>query len=294
MKINPIKENFGAVLSNINLSELSDDQANEIKSLLYQFKIICIKDQAINEKQYIEFSKKIGDPVKFVDPNYYHPDYPEIFVTSNVKKDGKKIGMDRVGYYWHTDSSFMPTPLPITMLYAQLVPQEGGKTFFIDMHDAYEKMPRHLIKEIENKQASHEGKWRYIITEEDASLSIQEVLDRDEMLTPSSVHPTIITHPFTKKEILYINEGFTRRVLGMEYDKSKLLLDEMFEFIKNNSSQYAHKWSKGDVILWDNRSVIHKAEPALKWQPRMLFRIGISDGAFYENISSRSVTTVYA
>lgn len=281
MNISAVKENFGAIIDNIDLSKLKSQETCKIKELLYQYKFICFKKQSMNEQQYLEFSRSIGQPIKFVDPNYHHPDYPEIFVVSNVKKDGKKIGMDRVGYYWHTDSSFLTNPLPVTMLYAQQVPQAGGETSFIDMHDVYNNLPNQLKTEIEDKMASHEGKWRYIITEEDKNLSIQEILERDEACTPSSVHPTIIMHPITKQKILYINEGFTRRIFEIDYDKSCNILNELFDVIKNNPNKYEHKWSDGDLVMWDNRSVVHRASPASSGQPRMMFRIGVNDGVFY-------------
>lgn len=114
----------------------------------------------------------------------------------------------------------------------------------------------------------------------DAGLSIEEVLERDEREVPSSVHPVVITHPTTGKKVLYVSEGFTRRILGVSAELSDELLKTFFELVQSNEARYVHKWSAGDVILWDNRSVVHRAAPAAKGQDRMMFRIGVNDGAF--------------
>ncbi len=281
IRIEPLEKGFGAKIYDFDGKSANKQEATFIRQTLYKNRILILKNQTMNEKAYIHFSKQIGNPVLFVDPEYQHPDYPEIFVVSNVRTTQKKMGKDRVGYYWHSDSSFLNTPLPITMLYAQCVPDRGGETAFVNMHEVYASLPEKIKIELKNKKARHEGKWRYIITEKDAGLSIQEVLDRDEELVPSAVHPTIITHPFTKEEVLYLNEGFTKRILDIPYEKSEAILNHVYETVNVKLSPYQHRWEPGDIVLWDNRSVLHKAFPAETGQNRMMFRIGINDGHFY-------------
>lgn len=283
MTVSKLKNGFGAEINGLNIVNINKSQADAIKNLLYENKVLILKNQYLTAEEYITFAKKIGTPVSFIDPDYQHPEYPEIFVSSNMKKNDKKIGKDRVGYYWHTDSSFLNSPLPITMLHAQFVPEQGGETSFINMCEIYDTLSEEIKSTIKYKLARHEGKWRYIITEQDAGLSIIEVLERDEELVPSSTHPVVIIHPITKNKILYINEGFTKRILDLSHEESESILNNLFEYIRNNRNIYHHHWQKDDLVIWDNRSVVHKAAPAAKGQDRMMYRIGINDGLFYDD-----------
>ena len=281
ISLQAIRENFGGKIEGVHLPELSSGELQELKNLLYQYKFLLIKGQTMTPREYIQFAKTLGDPIPFVDANYRHPEFPEIFVVSNVKQDGKKIGMDRVGYYWHSDSSFLKTPLPITMLFAQQVPNEGGETAFIDMQAVYQSLPQELKETLAKKVARHEGQWRYIITEEDVGFSIQEILERDRQAVPPVYHPAVTTHPITKQPILYLNEGFTTKILDLGDEEGSKILEDLFMRIRSSNSLYVHHWEPGDIVFWDNRSTVHKAAPAQPGQPRMLFRIGIQDGPFY-------------
>jgi taurine dioxygenase len=273
---------LGAVITGLDLGEATPELARQVRDLLYENKFLVIKGQTMGPAQYIRFAKYMGDIVKFVDPNYWHPEHPEIFVVSNVTVDGQKIGMDRVGYYWHSDSSFMPTPLPLTMLYSQRASARGGETCFISMDAVLASLPGEVVSSLEGKQALHESKWRYIIMESDVGLSIQEVIDRDERLVPPSVHPTMIVHPFTKRRQLYVNEGFTRAILNLPKESSDTLLEAVFQATRGCEATYTHAWEPNEIVIWDNRQVVHRAMPPAPGEDRMMFRIGVRDGTFYE------------
>lgn len=282
MTLTALREGFGAVIEGMDLRSATAEDAARIRELLYENKVLVIRNQSMNEAEYVEFARKMGEPVRFVDPNYQHPDHPDIFVVTNMKSKGKKIGMDRVGYYWHSDSSFMPKPLPITMLYSQHVPDEGGETSFIDMAEVHERLPQSMKIAMTDLKARHESKWRYIITPQDEGLSVQEVLDRDEAQCPSSSHPVIITHPHTGLRSLYVSEGFTKAIEGIPYETSAILLKDFFSKTRSSPTTYVHRWSPREVVLWDNRSVVHRAHPPAEGQGRMMFRIGVDDGPFYK------------
>ncbi|OGO96414.1 MAG: hypothetical protein A3F41_03150 [Coxiella sp. RIFCSPHIGHO2_12_FULL_44_14] len=279
--IKRLPNGFGAEVHNFDGGRINIKTSEFIKQMLYKNRVLILKNQFMTQYEYVVFAKQIGKPVLFIDPEYQHPDYPEIFVISNAKAKGKKIGKDRVGYYWHSDSSFLTMPLPITMVYAQCVPKQGGETAFINMHEVYSTLPESTKEKLYGKYARHEGKWRYILTQKDVGLSILEVLERDEQLVPSSAHPIIIKHPFTGETILYINEGFTKRIFDISYEESEGILQKLFKIINENRNIYMHSWKLGDLVIWDNRSVIHRAFPAASGQDRIMFRIGVNDGKFY-------------
>jgi taurine dioxygenase len=233
--------------------------------------VLLVRGASLEPSEYLSFAKQMGALVPFVDLEYRHPEHPEIFVVSNVQRDGKKFGMDRVGYYWHSDSSFLKSPLPLTMLHSQIVPEQGGETAFIDMVGVYERLPESL----------HEGKWRYLITDNDIGLSIQEILERDEKLVPTPTHPMVVIHPVTGRKALYMSEGITRRILGLSEEHSESILGDLWTRIERDPSYYQHVWGEKELLIWDNRSVIHRAFPNIPGQRRLMFRIGVNDGPFF-------------
>lgn len=278
----PLLPQFGLRIDFESIKSMTDEGANFFKNILYKHKVLIFENFDLSIAEYLKFAKTFGKLVKFVDVEYRHPEYPEIFVVSNVKKDGKKFGMDRVGYYWHSDSSFMKEPLPITMLYSQIVPNAGGETAFIDMSCVYKSLQQTLSLNFDNMHASHEGKWRYLITSEDVGYSIEEILERDERMVPSQIHPLVVTHPITNHKALYFSQGITRTILGISDLESKELLEKISESIECESACYKHHWRKNQLIMWDNRSVVHRAFPSQNGESRLMFRIGVHDRDFFE------------
>ena len=270
IEIKPLPK-FGAIIYT-DLNKATEQQIDEIKSALYEYKFVVIKKQTIKPEKYIEFANHLGKLISFYEKSYTHPQHPEIFVVSN-KKD-TEMGVDRVGLYWHSDCSFLKNPLPLTMLYAQEVPDEGGYTNFIDMENALEKLSDYEKIELQNASAEHSGMNRTIILKKHLGLAVDELLQQIENEIPTVTHPTIISHPVNQKHALYISEGFTTNIKlpdGKILDKHNLL-----QKIYTNANQHAHQWEKGDIIIWDNRQVQHKAESA-KSGNRVMYRIGIND-----------------
>lgn len=283
--VKPLSDLFGAVISDCDVASMDAQDVDDARRLLYENKVLLFKNVSMDPTAYIRFAGLLGDIVPFVDPDYHHPDYHQIFVVSNVMRDGQTCGKDRVGYYWHSDSSFLDKPLPITMLHAQQVPAAGGETAFIDMSHVYAALPEDLRAAADTLSARHEGKWKYLITKDDIGLSIEEILERDEELVPSSTHPLTVAHPATGSKALYFSEGVTRRVIGMSAEASEDLLARLIERLVNDPSHYVHRWDEGDLLMWDNRSVVHHAYPAAPGEPRLMFRIGVNDRRFHETVA---------
>lgn len=276
-----ITNTYGAEISDIDLKHLNQEQASELLQLLYTNKFLLIRNQTISAQEYIAFAKQLGAPIKFIEPEYRHPDYPEIFVVSNVKNGNKKIGMDRVGRYWHSDSAFLQNPLPLTMLYAQQVPEQGGETAFVDMHHVLKELPQELQELLNDREVEFNAMPRYIITKKDVGLSYEELVESIANRLPSVTHPAIITHPVTQEKVLYISEGFANRICDLPKEQSDEILNTIFKLTEHSATKFAHQWRKGDIVIWDNRSVVHHAYPAHQDQARMLYRIGIQDQPFF-------------
>ncbi|NJR65312.1 MAG: TauD/TfdA family dioxygenase [Leptolyngbyaceae cyanobacterium CRU_2_3] len=271
-------ERIGFELIDMDVAAIAPEAIETIRQLVYQHKLVVFRNQKITTEQYVEFAKKIGTPQIYFQDNYHHPDYPEIFVSSNVLVAGKKIGVAGTGRYWHTDCAFQPEPLPMTMLYPQVLPQSIRETYYIDMHQVYKNLPPDLQRYVEGQNALHEAKWRYKVQEWDIDRAIIDILNDFEQTAPPTTHPAVITHPVNHQRSLYISQGFTTKIANLGYEESKEVLDQLFAFIERDEHIHTHIWKEGDILLWDNRTLLHKASTVPKGEPSVSHRIGIYDG----------------
>ncbi|TBR60655.1 taurine catabolism dioxygenase [Westiellopsis prolifica IICB1] len=279
MKINlPSLKSIGAEILDIDVVCVTPSEVKLIKQLVYEHKLIVFREQNINEDQYLEFARKIGTPQIYPQDNYHHPDYPEIFVSANIAKDGKKFGVKGTGRYWHTDCAFLDEPLPLTMLYPQILPNSMRETYYIDMQEVYKNLPTNLRDYVDGKYMIHEAKWRYKVQEWDIDRAIIDIMNDFEQKFPPVKHPAIITHPVTQEKILYMNQGFTTGIVGFDYEINQKVLPELFAFIERDEHIYTHVWKEGDIILWENRSLNHKASIVPEGEKSVSYRIGIYDG----------------
>ncbi len=278
IKINrPSSENIGAEVLDIDVVSVTEAEVNLIKQLAYQHKLVVFRNQKLNEEQYLKFARQIGSPQIYPQDNYHHPEYPEIFVSSNVFKDGKKFGVRGTGRYWHTDCAFLEEPLPLTMLYPKILPKSIRETYYIDMQQVYKKLPANLKQYVEGKQIIHEAKWRYKVQEWDIDRAIVDIMNDFEKRFPAVKHPAIITHPITREKILYINQGFSTGIVGLNYETSKKVLEELFAFLECEEHIHTHLWKDGDILLWENRTLNHKASTVPQGEKSVSYRIGIYD-----------------
>ncbi len=279
MKINrPPEESIGAEILDFDVKLTTPEEAIAIKELVYQHKLVIFRNQSLNEEKYTQFARKIGKPQVYLQENYHHPDHPEIFVSSNIKRDGKKFGVPGTGRYWHTDCAFLDEPLPFTMLYPQIIPKSNRETYYLDMEQMYQKLPAHLRRYVEGKKIRHEAKWRYKVQEWDIDRAMIDILQDLERQCPAVEHPAIITHPVNQKKILYMSSGFTTGIVGLDYETNQQALEELFSFIEREEHIYKHEWEDGDILLWENRSLNHRASIRVLSESSLNYRIGIYDG----------------
>lgn len=282
----PNNNSIGAEITDVNAKTITTHQVQEIKELVYQHKLVVFRDQNLSKVEYIAFARMFGTPQIYLQKNYHHPDHPEIFVSSNVPENGKKVGVAGTGRYWHTDYQFHSQPLPLTMLYPQILPQGKRETYYIDMEHVYDSLPPDLLSYVDGKLAVHDAKWRYKITPEDIDRAVIDILAEVEKLVPPLTHPTVIQHPITGRNILYMSSGFTAGIAGLAYEENQQVMKKLFAFIEKPEHIYVHPWRYGDILLWDNRSLIHKASDTPKGEPSCSYRIGIYDHVpFYTGLA---------
>jgi taurine dioxygenase len=270
---------IGCSVWDIDAKAIAEHVMREVKDHLYRHRLVVLKDQILTEQQYCDFAGRFGMPVPYLQENYRHPDFPVIFVSSNVKKDGKQIGVPRTGGYWHSDTSFEKEPKVITMLMPKVLPQNFPRsTRFIDMAEVYSALPRATKDKLDGAEFIHSGRWRYKVRAQDAGADIFEILQMIDSVAPPVRHPAVIEHPYTKEKVLYANRGFTVGIADWSTDEATSLLKEIFDFAETDRFVREVRWSMGDIIIWDNRFLSHTSgRNAGPEEETMMYRITLKD-----------------
>jgi taurine dioxygenase len=257
--MNAEKLHFGCAVHAVDANTAGPAEMAELKDLLYKNRLIVLKDQAITEQQYCDFATRFGFPVPYLQDNYRHPDFPLIFVSSNVKSEGKQqIGVARTGGYWHSDTSFETDPKVITMLMPKVLPKHHARsTRFIDMAAVYAALPQAIKDKLEGAELLHSGRYRYKIRPNNVGYDIFEILQAIDAFAPPSRHPAVINHPHTGEKVLYANRGFTIGMADRSLDESAEVLRTIFDFAETDQFVREVRWSMGDIIIWDNRFLSH-------------------------------------
>jgi taurine dioxygenase len=277
---------MGVEIRGLDIRTAGDEEISAITNHLYARKLVVIRDQLPSDAEYVDFARKLGTPQIYLQPNYHHPAHKEIFVSSNELYQGQKFGVRGTGRYWHTDYSFMPEPLPLTMLRAKALPRGVRETYYIDMSRVLEALPADLRAAISPRRGIHEGKYRYKVQATDIDVSIAELLEKMGSLVPPVLHPCVIEHPVTGKKVLYLNRGFTTGIEGLAHEDAQEVLGRIFEFTERSEYIHTHTWAEGDVLLWDNRYLLHKAGAVAPGETSTTYRIGIYDNLpFYAGLA---------
>lgn len=280
MKRRDLSESFVTAVTDFDINTASLGDIRALQELVYERKVVAIKNQSLTREGYQQFASCFGELEQFKLKSYHDPAYPNILVINN-RNGGNAIGARKLGNMWHSDSSYLPSPLPLTMLHAQQVPEAAGDTLFVDMQAVYDELPKDLYEKIRDRQAVHDVRWTYKVKDDDLGESIQEIFTRLGQTFPASAHPTVAVHPRTQRESLYVNPGYTTRISGYSEEQSRALLTELFEFALTSERIFNYQWEVNDLLIWDNRSVLHCATELPCDAQRVMFRIGVNDGEFF-------------
>jgi taurine dioxygenase len=275
-----LAETFVTAVTDFDINTASLDELRAIQELVYERKVVALKNQTLTREGFQQFAARFGELEQFKLKSYHDPAYPNILVINNRNGAGA-VGARKLGNMWHSDSSYLAEPLPLTMLHAQQIPDTGGDTLFVDMQSVYDDLPKDLYERVNNRQAVHDVRWTYKVKEDDVGESIQEIFTRLEQTFPASTHPTVAVHPRTQRESLYVNPGYTTRISGYSQEQSRALLDELFAFALTPERIFNYQWEPDDLLIWDNRSVLHCATELSRDAQRVMFRIGVNDGGFF-------------
>ena len=261
----------------------SDDDVLALKQAVYRDKIVVLKEQNLDPGQFLALGQRLGTAEKYYEPIYHHPEVPEVFVSSNVVEGEKRIGVPKTGKFWHSDYQFMPRPFDLTLIYPQVVPTKNRGTFFIDLCKAYENLSEELKLAVKGTTARHSVRRYFKIRPSDVYRPISEVLDEVDAKTPPVDTPTVVPHRFTDESQLYISEGFTLGITDSEGRDQPGLLRELLTASGQLDQDFEHPaihlqtFDKGDMLIWDNRSLVHRALHTATSEPAVSFRVTVYD-----------------
>ncbi|MFF8732439.1 TauD/TfdA dioxygenase family protein [Streptomyces sp. NPDC015171] len=275
---------LGVTVEGFDHATASEADIETLKRAVYAMKIAVLKGQSLSPRQFLDLGRRLGRPETYYEPMYHHPEIKEVFVSSNVPENGRQIGVPKTGKFWHADYQFMPDPFGITLIYPQVIPRENRGTYFIDMGRAHERLPQDLKKEIAGTHCRHSVRKYFKIRPHDVYRPLSEIIEEVERKTPAVRQPTTFVHPLTGETILYISEGFT---VGIEdADGEPLdedLLKRLFEATGQLDDTFEHDnihlqgFEQGDLLIWDNRSLIHRARHTAAPEPTVSYRVTVHD-----------------
>jgi alpha-ketoglutarate-dependent taurine dioxygenase len=225
--------------------------------------VIVVRGQTLSPEDQLAFSARFG-PLMGRRPSMSDkvlmPGHPEIVILSNKKKDGEAIGFADAGRYWHCDLDFEDVPSLGTVLHALEVPPEGGDTLFCDLEAAYAALPDAMKTRLAGLRAAHTFAKHYRTVMARGSQRVPLTEEQIAALN-TAYHPVVRTHPETGRKLLYVNPGHTTAIEGMDEADSDALLEELFEHCLQSERIYRHKWRAGDTVIFDNRRLMHNAQP---------------------------------
>jgi taurine dioxygenase len=252
----------GAEITGLDLTQPLDSETfRTIEDLFHERGVIVFRGQHLTEAQHIAFSRRFGDLEIHVATDYLKPGYPEILVVSNIIENGRNIGLADAGQYWHSDLSYIANPSRCSLLYALEVPEQDGRvlgpTLFAGAAHAYDTLPAALKTRLEGLRAVHRYGDRY--RKQQAAGGRAALSEEQLKKVPDVEHPVFRPHPFTGRKVLFVNEGFTTSIEGLPAGESTALLAELFAHMVRPETLYTHQWQAGDLLMWDNCLVQHRA-----------------------------------
>jgi taurine dioxygenase len=267
----PLADALGIEVSGIDLRRADAGAAAELHRLFVDNGVICFRGQDLDPPAFLDAARRFGEPIVQIYGQFNLPGHPEIGVLTSEDGDTAGTGERKIrGTSWHTDASYFERPPKATMLHALIVPPDGGDTDFLSMAAAYDALPAGTKSRIDPLVAIH----NYESTRSPRKL-IKRSDEQVERFPENMRHPLIRTNPDTGRKAIYLNPIRVECIDGLERRESDGLLDELMAHCVQPRFQYRHKWSPGDVVIWDNRSVLHQANDDYDWRrnKRRLLRI---------------------
>jgi taurine dioxygenase len=272
---------LGAEILDLDLSRPINDEtfAAVRRAFVESSGLLVFRDQHITPEQHIAFSRRFGPLMIHVLDKFLLPGHPEILRVSNVIENGEPIGLGDAGRIWHSDLSYTAEPSLGSLLYALEIPKEGGDTSFANMAAAYDALPAEIKQRLDGKSAAHSYSHSY--AKFSGSKFRPKLTQQQRDQVAEVVHPVVRTHPETGRKTLFVNEGFTSRIVDLPEAESRQLLEFLFPHSTQPQFVYRHRWQDHDLLFWDNRCTIHLAHGCPPELRRHMHRTTVKGDAPY-------------
>ena len=255
LNLTMLGEHMAVAASGIDLATRpAPATAAALRQALLDHLVLCIRGQTLSPPAYRDAMGIFGAPLPQTRIASQHPEIPEIMILSSADRDELGDGGRLVvGAHWHTDDSYKAVPCSLTMLYGVAVPQTGGDTQFTNMYAAYDGLDAATKRRLEGLKAIHQ------YDSSRKGTRIATLTSGETAQLPAVVHPLVRTHPETGRRALYLNPNRMEAVAGLNRPASDALLDTLIAHAIQPRYQYRHRWQAGDILIWDNRCTMHKA-----------------------------------
>ena len=272
--VNKLGKHLGAEIRGVDLSRpLDDNTFAQVSKAFFDNEVVVFRNQKLTPEQQIAFTRRFGVLEQHVRKEHRLAGYPEILIVSNVlDENGKAIGAEDAGRFWHSDLSYKQLPSLLSALYALEVPVKDdvvlGPTSFASTTAAYDALPEAMKRKLAGMKNVHSYVYyrNQNIQAQKAEQAQGDRVVQEHVLTaeqlaqvPDAEMPIARTHPVTGKKGLFINEAHTSHIVGLPKAEGDALLKELCQHIIKPAFQYTHQWQKGDLLMWDNCAAQHKA-----------------------------------
>jgi taurine dioxygenase len=267
MNITPVSEHVGAMITDVDLAELSDGDVDQIREAWAEYGVVFFRDQHLSEEQHIEFAERFAE----IDVNQFFTavdGHPQI---AEVRKEADQV--TNIGGGWHTDHSYDRVPAKGSILLARVTPPEGGDTRFLSVGAAFDDLSDGMKDMLRGLRAHHSNE--HIFGEGGLAAEGTEGRIGNPDGVGGTTHPVVIHHPDTGRELLYVNLAFTTHFVGWTPEESRPILDFLLTHASEGPYSYQFSWAPGSIAMWDNRSTWHWALNDYHGHRRLMHRITV-------------------
>ncbi len=265
MHIEPTGQILGATVTGLDVGQPLDASTfRAIANALGTYGVLCFKEQDLEPAAQKAFAARFGTlEINVAAGPYTVPGHPEVMILSNVVENGRAVGLGDAGQGWHTDMSYSKEIAFANVLFARQVPHRDGKplgaTLFANMHAAYDDLSDELKARLAGRQAIHDFEKFWEMMRARPGSERGPLTAEQRAKKPPVPHPVFLTHPITGRPVLYCNPGYAMSIEGLEKAESDATLEHLFAHQLQAKYQYAHHWSEGDLLMWENIGTLHNA-----------------------------------
>ena len=274
LEFRKLAPHLAAEVTGIDLHRpLTDDEVADLSGAWVVHGVLVLRQSVLSPASLVEFTQRFGKLVAHPAGRFSLEGNPTITVLSNQKDaDARNVGADRSGMQWHSDQSFRQAPALGTFLYGVTCPPEGAATEFCSTYAAYDSLTLEERQLLLRLNGVHDYGWYWNTYQPNRSpLTTEEA-------GPPVTHPAICTHPVTHRNVIYLSEGVTRTIEGMREEEGRALVLKYSDFCGQDRFRYAHVWSDGDLVMWDNLAVMHRATDFDNKYVRYMLRTQVQGG----------------